>query len=310
VSGLLNVRGVLGGSASAPTGLLRVKLLDGALGRQRLARSTASLALNSRQQLTMDVELAPADSHGFVKLAGSIDLLGQQQTEGQGQEGLGQTGGDAAAGGVQALTASGADGKGGEGQQGNTGSSAGSNGGSKGRKKKGKGQQQQPAAAAAVAPAPAAPADSSSSSSSEPFLELGLSVRDGGMSLLTSLAPGLTWGGGSAALNFAATGPASAPILTGVSGVFTVDAAQHFAQAASVHMCPCCLAVSLLCRHKNAPPVPYLALIRCCCCGSFPCLQAVPASTRAAWAPACCATPSQHSVAAWQLTGTAWQSVG
>jgi hypothetical protein len=53
-------------------------------------------------------------------------------------------------------------------------------------------------------------------SSSEPYLELGVSVRDGGMSLLTSLAPGLTWGGGSASLNFAATGPVTAPVLTGV----------------------------------------------------------------------------------------------
>lgn len=218
------MRGVLGGSASAPTGLIKVKLLDGALGRQKLARSTASLALNSKQQLTMDVELAPADSHGFVKLAGSIDLLGIEEQPGF--RGSGSTGSSepaAAAAGVQPAV----DGSSSKADVGNSSSS--SNGSSKGKKKKrGKGQPSggssstaipAPAAAAEVAPAaalmPLAAAPDSSSSSSEPYLELGLSVRDGGMSLLTSLAPGLTWGGGSAALNFAATGPATAPVLTG-----------------------------------------------------------------------------------------------
>jgi len=69
VSGLLNVRGAVGGSLSNPTGVIHLRLVDGALGRQRLARSTASLALNAAQQLALDVELAPADSHGHVRLA-------------------------------------------------------------------------------------------------------------------------------------------------------------------------------------------------------------------------------------------------
>ena len=219
------MRGVLGGSAAAPTGLIKIKLLDGALGRQRLARSAASLALNSRQQLSLDVELAPADSHGYVKLAGSVDLLGAGS---DGQPGSSSTAA-AAADGVQ--TAVGADGSSSvpliEGLGGS--SSSGGRGG-KGKRKKGKGPAGGTAAAAAgpdavlIQQAAAAPpttltVSSSSSGSSEPHLELGLSVRDGGMSLLTSLAPGLTWGGGSATLNFAATGPAAAPVLTGEASI-------------------------------------------------------------------------------------------
>jgi hypothetical protein len=212
---------VLGGSAAAPTGLIKIKLLDGALGRQRLARSAASLALNSRQQLSLDVELAPADSHGYVKLAGSVDLLGPGSDS---QPGSSSSTAAAAAAEGAVQTAVGANG----GSTVGLGEVLGGSSSSKGKKRKGK------AAAAATTSsttagaggggvvltqaAPAAPPatlTTSSSSSSEPHLELGLSVRDGGMSLLTSLAPGLTWGGGSATLNFAATGPAAAPVLTG-----------------------------------------------------------------------------------------------
>jgi len=218
VSGLLNVRGVLGGSVSAPTGLIKVKLLDGALGRQRLARSTASLALNTQQQLSVDVELAPADSHGYVKLAGSIDLLGpeQQQHNNSSQDkDKGSSSSSSSGPGAQAVAT-----KDLQAAAGNSSSST--NTSSRGKKKKGRGSASQPAppaAAAAESPAadhPAAAAASGvSAGSGEPHLELGLSVRDGGMSLLTSLAPGLTWGGGSASLNFAATGPAASPLLTG-----------------------------------------------------------------------------------------------
>lgn len=224
MSGLLNVRGVLGGSVSTPTGLIKIKLLDGALGRQKLARSTASLALNSKQQLTMDVELAPADSHGFVKLAGSVDLLGPE--EGQPGSSSSISSGAAVDAGVQAAKSD----VGSSAAEPHSSSSSSNSGGGKGKKRKGKGQSAGVTSAtntaAAVAPAadgsPTAapsPAADNSSSSSEPYLELGVSVRDGGMALLTSLAPGLTWGGGSAALNFAATGPATAPILTGKAGL-------------------------------------------------------------------------------------------
>lgn len=228
MSGLLNVRGVLGGSASAPTGLIKVKLLDGALGRQQLARSTASIALNSRQQMTLDVELAPADSHGYVRLAGSIDLLGRQEEEERGQQQAGAAGGSSpsgstavSAGAVDAAATGGASSKGVAAEGATTHAAATiSSSSSRGKKKKGKGAQHHAqgnsmdAADGSVADAPQAAAIINSSSS-EPYLELGLSVRDGGMSLLTSLAPGLTWGGGSASVNFAATGPAASPLLTG-----------------------------------------------------------------------------------------------
>eukprot|EP00775_Hariotina_reticulata_P008364 gene8364-8548_t len=68
VSGLLNVRGAVGGSISTPTGVLHLRLVDGAIGRQRLARSTASLALNAAQQLALD-------DGGMAVLAGLVPEL-------------------------------------------------------------------------------------------------------------------------------------------------------------------------------------------------------------------------------------------
>jgi hypothetical protein len=193
VSGLLNVRGSLGGSASAPTGVLHLKLLDGALGSQRLAKAAASLALNTAQQLSLDVQLAPADSHGHIKLAGSIDLAGEPSKQQQQQ----QQETDAAIKGPSSSR--------------NTDGKVSSKSGKSSRVKSSRNQQQQQQAHSNGK----AVAGSSASSSAEPHLALALSVKDGGMCLLTGLAPGITWGGGSAAVNLAASGPAAAPLLTG-----------------------------------------------------------------------------------------------
>jgi hypothetical protein len=189
VSGLLNVRGSLGGSAAAPTGVLHLKLLDGALGSQRLAKAAASVALNAAQQLSLDVQLAPADSHGHIKLAGSIDLARDNSKQQQQQEAAASRGSNRSRN---------AEGK------------AGGKGGKSSRTKGSRDQQQQPQPGQANSMS-----DSSSGSSSEPHLALALNVKDGGMGLLTGLAPGITWGGGSAAVNLAASGPAAAPLVTG-----------------------------------------------------------------------------------------------
>lgn len=192
VSGLLNMRGVLSGSASAPTGVLGLKLVDGALGRQRLARATANLALNRQQQLTCEVELAPAEAHGHIRLAGSIDLLGEAARSKQ-----------PAADGVVKDSSSGSSSR--TSSRRKAGSSRGSKQGGKQRK-----PPEQPAAE--TADAVVVPA-------LEPEIELAVSVKDGGVALLTGLGSEVTWGGGSAAVNVSATGPAAAPVITG-SAVF------------------------------------------------------------------------------------------
>jgi hypothetical protein len=191
VSGLLNVRGSLGGSAAAPTGVLHLKLLDGALGSQRLAKAAASLALNTAQQLSLDVQLAPADSHGHIKLAGSIDLVGEPSRQQQQQR--------------QAPAAS----KGSSSNSRSTDGKISSRSGKSGRAKGSRDQQQQQQSDSK--------GDAGSGSAAEPHLALALSVKDGGMCLLTGLAPGITWGGGSAAVNLAASGPAAAPLVTGAA---------------------------------------------------------------------------------------------
>lgn len=149
MSGLLSVRGVLGGSVSAPTGALQLRLAEGALGSVRLARASASLALSTEQQLALELDVAPRDMPGGLRAAGSVELLG----------------------GMQARDASG------------TSDEQGDKNGSGG----------------------------------EPVLDLSLSVRDGGMSLLTWLAPGVGWQGGGAAVSLSARGPAAAPELSGAA---------------------------------------------------------------------------------------------
>jgi hypothetical protein len=74
VSGLLYLRGSLGGSIDAPSGSVSLKLLDGAVGRARLAKAEAAAALSPDQVLSIDVEVAPAEGAGFVKLGGTVPL--------------------------------------------------------------------------------------------------------------------------------------------------------------------------------------------------------------------------------------------
>ncbi|KAF6250262.1 hypothetical protein COO60DRAFT_1706191, partial [Scenedesmus sp. NREL 46B-D3] len=176
VSGLLHVRGSLGGSASAPTGVLHLALADGVLGSQRLAKAAASLALDAGQRLSLDVQLAPAGSAGHIKLAGSIDLAGEPSKQRQ----------PAAASG----------GSGSKSKEGDVNSKGGRRAGRRAAEVKRGSSSRHPPPGPGVAARAAAAAD-------------------GGMCLLTGLAPGITWGGGSAAVHLAASGPAAAPLLTG-----------------------------------------------------------------------------------------------
>lgn len=208
VSGLLNIRGALGGSASIPTGVLHIQLVDGALGRQKLARAVASLALNTEQRLACELELMPAESHGHIRLSGSVGLAGAQAQQTAPAAGTLSQGSQ-----QQAASA--------VGRVGSSNKAAGS-GGKKRRK-----HQQQPRQSDGLSPGSGA----GTSVPTEPEVELALNVKDGGVALLTGLAPGLTWGGGSAAIELAAVGPAASPVITGTAafskGSLTTSFLKH-----------------------------------------------------------------------------------
>jgi hypothetical protein len=74
LSGLLFMSGDVAGSASAPEGKVSVRLLDGAVGRTRLAVAEGAAALTANQRVTFDVQVAPAASEGHVKVTGSAPL--------------------------------------------------------------------------------------------------------------------------------------------------------------------------------------------------------------------------------------------
>jgi autotransporter translocation and assembly factor TamB len=66
---------------SLPPPPTQVRLADGALGSTRLARAQASLALSAAQQLSVDVELAPAEAAGHVRLSGALALTTAAQPQ-------------------------------------------------------------------------------------------------------------------------------------------------------------------------------------------------------------------------------------
>lgn len=68
------MRGNLGGSATTPTGSLHVRLTDGAIGSTRLSRAAAQVAVTPAQVLAVNLELAPAEAAGNVRLAGTVAL--------------------------------------------------------------------------------------------------------------------------------------------------------------------------------------------------------------------------------------------
>jgi len=199
ISGLFYLRGSLGGSIDAPSGAVSLKLVDGAVGRARLSRAEANLALSPDQVLSVDVEVAPAEGSGHVKLGGTIPLpkasgstaadnsqANQQQQPQQQQQQQQQQQGVSAAAAV-------------------TGSSE---------------------AAAAEPPAPDA-IDTEHAASGQEGVDLSLQVRDGGVDLVGSLVPGFRWESGSAAISLRVAGPLTAPRVTGGAtlsrGVVMVD---------------------------------------------------------------------------------------
>ncbi len=104
------MRGNLGGSASAPTGSLTLHLTDGAIGTTRLSRAAAKLAVTPAQSLTLNLELAPADAAGHVRLGGTVALpssstavAAAQHQQQQRQQSAGNNGGASASmGGIDA----------------------------------------------------------------------------------------------------------------------------------------------------------------------------------------------------------------
>jgi hypothetical protein len=178
------------------------------VGRARLARAVANLALSPDQVLSVDVDVAPAEGPGFVKLGGTVPLpkaaapgpgtAAQPQEQQQQQQQQHQQ----------------------QHQQ----------------------QQQQPGstrARAAVAtadttqagaPPPAAEEVGESGingAGSQEGVDLSLVVRDGGVDLVGSLVPGFRWESGSAAISLRVAGPLAAPRVTGGAtlsrGVVVVD---------------------------------------------------------------------------------------
>lgn len=78
VSGLLYLRGNIGGTPDKPQGDLSLRLYEGALGPTRLASAQASMAVDERQVLTFDLDAAPAESRqpGHVQASGVVPLGG------------------------------------------------------------------------------------------------------------------------------------------------------------------------------------------------------------------------------------------
>lgn len=182
ISGLFYLRGSLGGSIDNPSGAVTLRLEDGAVGRARLSRAVASAALSPEQVLTVDVEVAPADGPGVVRLNGTVPL---PQADKQQQE--------------QQL----------QGQQ------------QQQQMEEERVQAEAPAARAAAAAtdadaAPEGEAGSAPSAAGAPEgVDLSLLVRDGGVDLVGSLVPGFRWGGGSASVSLRVAGPLPAPRVTG-----------------------------------------------------------------------------------------------
>lgn len=87
ISGLLYLRGSIGGTPERPQGDVSLRLYDGALGSTRLASAQASMAVDERQVLTFGLDAAPAESRqaGQVQVSGVVPLAPPQEGA---QEGL------------------------------------------------------------------------------------------------------------------------------------------------------------------------------------------------------------------------------
>lgn len=93
VSGLLYLRGTIGGTLAQPQGEVSLRLYDGALGPTRLSKAHAGMAIDERQVLSFEVDAAPADSRhpGHVQVSGVVPLAsageGPVAEEGPGGDG-------------------------------------------------------------------------------------------------------------------------------------------------------------------------------------------------------------------------------
>lgn len=144
INGLLYVSGTLGGSVTAPTGEVAVRVYEAAVGSTRLAQAQASARLTENMQLTFNVDVVPVEGHrksGHIRASGSLPFLPE-------------------------------------------------------------------GAAATVGDAP--------ESSAGP-MDVRLSVRDSGMTVLTSMTPDFRWESGEADVSFRLSGRFDAPTVTGTA---------------------------------------------------------------------------------------------
>lgn len=77
INGMLYISGTLGGSKTAPSGEVAVRLYDAAIGPTRLSQAQASARLSDKMQLSFNVDVVPVEGHrksGHIRAAGSIPL--------------------------------------------------------------------------------------------------------------------------------------------------------------------------------------------------------------------------------------------
>ena len=197
---------------------MSLQLVDGVLADTRLSKATAAAALNQAQQLSVEVEVAPADHQGHVKISGQVLLPMLPTGSGRSSSSGGQGGGTAAK--HDSATASGT-------------VAAGAGGGTgRSRKRKHKQAGAEDAGSSRSSKSPT----SSTSHAGVDGVDMQLLVKDGGMSLLASLAPGVTWEGGSCSASFRVAGPLMAPRLTGNASLSKASVAAQVLRHPITHL--------------------------------------------------------------------------
>nr|AXF41549.1 carbonic anhydrase CAH0010 [Chlorella sp. ArM0029B] len=214
INGQLYVTGNITGSCSQPTGEVVVRLYDAAIGepaptlllvttvgrpaalrpaqilfplcppstrssagQTRLSQAQATARLSEQQQLTFNVDVAPAEGHrqsGYVKAAGMVPLA-EASSNASGAGSAASSGAAAAAGSSSSTAAA-------------------------------HPHSQQQAQQAVLA-------------AQQQQLDVRLSVKDGGMALLTSVTPDLRWLSGQAAVDVRLRGSLEQPVLSGSASI-------------------------------------------------------------------------------------------
>lgn len=199
INGLLYVSGTLGGSKDTPTGEVAVRVYDAAIGATRLAQAQASARLSESMVLSFNVDIVPVEGHrksGHIRAAGNIPLVSVNKQGESKQDGMvnasssfstsenaAQLGQEIESSAVYTTIRE-------EGASVSLSSMGNSNSSSVSTLTPTQQQQQQP-------------------------LDVRLSIRDSGMSVLTSITPDFQWQSGEADLSFRLTGTLDQPAVTG-----------------------------------------------------------------------------------------------